>query len=212
MRNLGLLLLGLLLCHAREVQAGILWSATMTAQATGGSDVLSALSVPPGSAGVKFLPGSLHFGSGNGGLSVSFLPFYDPAQFPHGGNFSVGGSSASNYSVTVNLTDLASGVHRTFTFPSALFGLFSNTTASFFSLNSGPQSWQLGHNIYTVSIPFIEQPGPLGSSQPGRFDAEVQVKPAATPEPATLTLAGLGLVGLLGAARRERRPVPASPG
>jgi hypothetical protein len=110
------------------------------------------------------------------------------------------------YSLSVTLTDTASGASALFTFTGTLNGTFSsspitNITSVFDSPN--PQSALLGTNTYTVTLTDFVTPG---RTVMGFILAHVEVVPEANvpeanvpvPEPSALVLAGLGLVVLGG--------------
>jgi hypothetical protein len=127
-----------------------------------------------------------------------------------------------NASTTLGLDikDHASHAQHMFAFPAVFNGTAdvpthsSNVTLSFPSGMS--QSFVIGNNRYTVTIGPIQPLAwtAIGANFPGRnaffgeVDAHVTVSPAntaATPEPSTLALAGMGVLTLAGAAWQARR-------
>ena len=120
--------------------------------------------------------------------------------------------------LSLDIKDMASGANHMFTFPVAFNGTAnlathaSNVTVTF--PGSTSQSFTLGGNVYTVTIGPV-QPltwTSLGARFPNAFmgevDAHVSVNsggPAATPEPSTLTLVGVGLFAVAASGWRRRR-------
>jgi hypothetical protein len=83
-----------------------------------------------------------------------------------------------------------------------------NSSALDFTWTGDPVSQVLGNSRYTVTAKSIGVPIVLlgGVTTPGRLTATVTVAPAQViPEPSTLTLTGLGSLGLLGLALCRRR-------
>jgi MYXO-CTERM domain-containing protein len=126
----------------------------------------------------------------------------------------------STATLSLDIKDTASGAMHMFTFPVVFNGTAnlathaSNVTVTFPGAGPGGQSFTLGGNQYTVTIGPV-QPltwTSLGAHFPnafmGEIDAHVSVNsgsPAATPEPSSMVLAGMGLFALAGAAWRQRR-------
>jgi len=123
------------------------------------------------------------------------------------------GGSQANYSLSLDLRDIASGASGTLTFQGQLGGSFDGGTMGITNafLGSTTQSLTLGKNVYTVTIgPFVPPPGwgdpPYSQEPPGSISASISVQPvtSATPEPSSLLLACLA-VPPLGLARWLRR-------
>lgn len=138
----------------------------------------------------------------------------------------VGFGTGGNYSVSLLLTDTASGQSATFTFNGKFGGTLSGsnskvtTTIVGGSVTSpfgtvafaGPQAptVSLGANNYSVDLNHYTPPGPPSENLTGSIGGTVSVTTlgvAQVPEPSTLLLSAVGL-SLLGAAGwRKRRLV-----
>ncbi len=118
--------------------------------------------------------------------------------------------------LTLTLTDVASNAQGTLTFPGTLTGEIGKDSAvADFSFTPSIQSLLLGNNLYKVDLTssactWIQPSQRWGE---GAFDPNfimgplVSVETTTAPEPASLTLAGFGIVGLLGCAwRRKLKP------
>jgi hypothetical protein len=130
------------------------------------------------------------------------------------------------YSLTMNLTDSASGQSGSVTFTGALSGTFSTTSSNVANTFTGPTSQQLtlGGHVYTITIGPYAPPGPPGAANSGTISAHVAVDDNGgggggsgggggggdSPEPSTLVLSGLGLSFLGMASWRKRRGQKAS--
>jgi hypothetical protein len=133
-------------------------------------------------------------------------PFNSPSDFTRDGK----------YRIWLGLTDQASGQSGTLTFDGKVAGTIVNKSASVSNQFLSPltESITLGRNLYTVTIgPFVPPNGPLLpqphngdilANNTGSISAEVTVA-AHSPEPSSLALAGIGLVGLGFATWRRRR-------
>jgi hypothetical protein len=139
------------------------------------------------------------------------------------------GDSNGSYTLSVNITDTASGDSHVFTFAGKLGGTFSTgsslVTNDILDTGANPQTqtWTASNgNFYTVTIPdsFYSPPGPANSGGLGAISAYVTVVAgqgggsggddggggiAETPEPGTLALSCLGLAFAGAASWRKRR-------
>ncbi len=121
------------------------------------------------------------------------------------------------WSVDLTLTDTASGNSYDFIFGGRINGSLSNSNSTFTNTFVGATTLteQIGSNDYTVTLTTFSPPGPPSASNRGAISAFVSVSPASggtgtissigTPEPSTMILAGLGLVGVVATRFRRRR-------
>ena len=126
---------------------------------------------------------------------------------PYNDNYNFG------YTITVNLTDVDSGFSGVVKLTGTLSGSIASdgVTESSSLVTSLPvaQSITLGTTKYTLTAvlgKFFASPGapsPLTPGNPGRFTLETFASPA-VPEPSSIALTGIGVVGLLAIARRRR--------
>jgi hypothetical protein len=104
--------------------------------------------------------------------------------------------TAAPYGIALEITDIASGQKGTLHLTGQLTGTLSETKSDFTNLFSGNlvQSVVLGDNRYSVTVGQFKSPGPPQGGLPGTIHAtaEVSVEAVGVPEPATLTLVGLG--------------------
>lgn len=116
--------------------------------------------------------------------------------------------AAGNYTLTLSLTDSASGQQGTATFTGVLSGTFSTTSSEVRNSFTGPtsQTLNLGGHKYTITIGPYAPPGPPSAANAGTISAHVDVDQDTgnnnggdTPEPSTLVLSCLG-ISFLGAA------------
>jgi hypothetical protein len=121
-------------------------------------------------------------------------------------------SKTGAWSLSVLITDSASGKSKTVTFTGKLGGTLSGLSAGITNTFTGTTKFDfvLGNNEYVVTAGMYSPPGPPNASNKGSISAHVDVSPAGgggtqkAPEPSTLLLAVFGLAGL-GAARGRRR-------
>jgi hypothetical protein len=113
----------------------------------------------------------------------------------------------ANYSLTLNLTDSASGNSAPLTFGGTFNGSLSSTTNGITqSFTTASNSVPLGTHDYTVSLQYIPIPNLERSPFESILLATVTATDTATaPEPSALLLAVLALPGLGLLARRKRR-------
>jgi hypothetical protein len=117
-----------------------------------------------------------------------------------------------NWSVSLAITDTASGKSNTVTFTGTLGGTLSSLSAGVTNVFTGTTKFDfvLGNNEYVVTAGMYSPPGPPNASNKGSISAHVDVAPVGgggpqkAPEPSTLLLAALGLAGA-GAYRRRTR-------
>jgi hypothetical protein len=132
-----------------------------------------------------------------------------------------------DYSLTLTLTDTASGRTGNMTFTGYLAGAFSTTSSNLANTFTGDttKELRLGDNMYTVAIGPYAPPGPPGAANAGTISAHVEVQrippdggggdddppdddppdDRPTPEPSTLVLTCLGMSFLGAASWRKRR-------
>jgi hypothetical protein len=122
--------------------------------------------------------------------------------------------TAKGYSLALSLTDTTSHATGTLTFSGAFSGTVSGQSSHITNAftSAVTQSIVLGGNTYTVTIGPFTPPGPPSASNSGSISATALVSVSNgggggnnTPEPATMTLAGLGLAGMSLAGWRKRR-------
>jgi hypothetical protein len=110
--------------------------------------------------------------------------------------------TGKSYQLKLTLTDLASHAAGSLTFAGVLDGTISKLTSDISNTFTGPttQTLTLGHNIYTVTIDAYTPPAPPNADNLGAIGAHavVSVRPAQSPEPSTLVLAGLALAVVAG--------------
>lgn len=124
---------------------------------------------------------------------------------------------STNYTVTINFTDNNNGMTGSVTFAGTLAGDISDTNGTFSStLNNTytgglTQTATLGTDTWTFTVSntapgFFTAPGPPGAADgtgtAGTFSSFVTV--TAVPEPASMTLLGMGCLGALRVFRRRR--------
>jgi PEP-CTERM motif len=115
------------------------------------------------------------------------------------------------YSLSLAITDIASGKTGTVTFTGKLSGTFSATSSNVTNVFTSPSTevLTLGQNVYTIVIGQYSPPGPPTAGNAGAISAHVTVSSlsiqSTTPEPSSLIMAGLALTMGGGAAWRKRR-------
>jgi hypothetical protein len=116
--------------------------------------------------------------------------------------------TAQSYQLKLTLTDLASHAAGSLTFAGVFDGTISKLTSDISNTFTGPttQTLTLGGNTYTVTIGAYTPPAPPNADNLGAIGAhaEVSVRPAQSPEPSTLVLAGLALAAVAGLIVRGR--------
>jgi len=116
------------------------------------------------------------------------------------------------YTITMTLTNTNSGGTDTFTITGSMIGTISSTDGSTVSSNFNSStidpilvfSKTIGDAVFTLSAPVLTPPGaPLdnGTGLVGTFVVTV----SAVPEPSSIALMGLGVLGLVGVGRSLRR-------
>jgi hypothetical protein len=116
------------------------------------------------------------------------------------------------YTLTLNLTDTASGQTGSVTFSGFFSGTFSTTSSNITNAFTGDTTMQmsLGGHLFTITIGPYAPPGPPSASNAGTISAHVQVDDDSgsggsdSPEPSTLLLSALGVSVLGGATWRKR--------
>jgi hypothetical protein len=107
------------------------------------------------------------------------------------------------YTLTMKLTDLSSGLQAAVTFEGMLNGTVSASGSSLTNTFVGQKSfsYNLNHHIYDITVGYFGQPGAPGSTDLGRINVNVTVHH--NPEPSSFLLGALGLPAL-GLFRRRR--------
>jgi hypothetical protein len=197
--------------HASQTQApAIQWSYNFTPS----QSFVSADS--PGTGTVTFTNGLSQSASGNSDVVVTNLRTSSTA--PVGAPDTLTSNGA--YSVSMTLTDSASGQSATLTFTGKLGGNFSSVNSNVTNAFTGQTSdtVQLGGNTYTVAMTGYTPPGPPTANNAGSISAHVTVTSGNgdghgagnSPEPSTLVLSCLGLTVAGAASWRKRRRTLAS--
>jgi hypothetical protein len=171
---------------------------------------LAASADSPGTGGVSFSNQPAAAATGNSDIVATNLRVFSTATPSNPDKLMTGGA----YTLSLTLTDLASGASGTLTWTGKLTGTFSATNSNLTNFFTSPitQTLVLGQNLYTVSIGQYSPPGPPTAGNSGSIGAHVNVTSnggggiqSTSPEPSTLVLAGLALSVGGGAAWRKRR-------
>jgi hypothetical protein len=130
---------------------------------------------------------------GNSAIAVANLWTFSQTQPP-----SADALTNAGYTLSLNLTDGASGKSGSISFQGLLNGAISARGALLSNtfLGSLTQSVLLGSNLYTVTLGSFAPPGPPTASNAGSISAQITVQPNTVPEPPAFVLAALGLGGL----------------
>jgi hypothetical protein len=124
-------------------------------------------------------------------------------------------TSTGSYTLSLKITDDASGQSGTLIFSGKLSGTFSQSNANVTNKFTGQITQQLvlGSNTYTVTIGGYTLPGPPKATNAGSISAHVIMNGATVtsnnPEPSTLALASFGLTVMGAGWWRRRRAMPA---
>ena len=173
-------------------------------------DPISVAADSPGTGGVSLTSEALPKNAvGSSDIVATNLRIFSSASADAPDQLVTGGA----YTLSLTLTDDASGTAGTLTFTGKLSGTFSSNNSLITNVFNSPtvQSLTLGGNTYTVTIGPYSPPGPPTASNAGSIAAHVDVVAGDTigvqdvPEPSTMLLAGLGGLSFLGAAWRKRR-------
>lgn len=179
---------------AAPIQWGYNWSATPF--------------VTAGTGMITFSDESYRTAAGDSHVVAAQLQAVSSAHFTTPDVF---GPGDGNYTLSLALKDIDSGVNGTLTFTGKLQGQFSQYNALVTNTFNSPtvQSILLGYTTFVVTLYSYTPPGPPNQANLGSIGAMVEVssmKPAqATPEPSSMALAGLGLGAAGLAAWRRRR-------
>jgi hypothetical protein len=181
------------------------WSYSWTNNTTAGS--ISADS--PGTGGVSLTGESTKDATGSTSVVATNLRTFSTATASNSDQLSSNGS----YSLTITITDKASGQTGTLTFSGKLSGSFTKDSTNISNAFSGQttESIVLGGNTYTVTMVSYTAPGPSTAQDSGSIGAFVTVSAGggvqheSAPEPSTLLLSCVGLALAGGAAWRKRR-------
>jgi len=137
---------------------------------------------------------------GNGGTDI-VLANLDVSSTAPGEDAFSGATSA--YTLNVNLTDDASSASGILTFTGTLSGSVRPNASNLDNVFDAPQTQTitLGGTPYIVTIGPYTPPGPPNSARLGAIAAHV----VCVPEPGSLALLGVGLLPMMGLARRRRK-------
>lgn len=109
----------------------------------------------------------------------------------------------AEYTLTMRLTDLSSGLSVAVSFEGVINGTISSTGASLTNSFIGQTSfsYDLNHHIYDITVGYVKDPSAPGSTDLGSININVSVHH--NPEPSSFLLGALGLPAL-GFFRRRR--------
>jgi hypothetical protein len=165
------------------------WSYSWTPNVT----AVSADSPGTGKIVLQSEPGAT--ASGSSDIVATNLQTVSSADDDHPDHF-----TDTSYQLNLTLTDLASHAAGSLTFAGLLNGTISKLTSDISNTFTGPttQTLALGANVYTVTIGPYTPPAPPDAVNLGAIGAhaQVSVRPAQSPEPSTLVLAGLALAAV----------------
>ena len=190
--------LAVLFLAAPAARADVAWTYTW--------DVTpKVLTGDPGNSGALTFtaPAADSHAAGNSTVLAAALSTLSSALPSHPDTF-----SGQGYSLSLKLTDDASGQSGVLTFGGKLFGSMSAASSNITNSFTAPltQTLSLGGHTYSVTIgPFVAPGGPMQDNK-GAISAQVAVGPAVAqaPEPSSLLLAALGLPAAAALRRRRR--------
>jgi hypothetical protein len=169
----------------------------------------------PGTGGLSLTDESTHQADGTSDIVATNIRAFSSAARATPDKF-----TNAAYTLSLFLKDNASGQSTTLNFKGVFNGFISATSANVTTTFLAPltQTVKLGTNTFTVSLGGYVPPGPPTASNAGSISAHVAVNeisppgggggPGITgnsPEPSTLLLSCLGLVGMGLARWRKRR-------
>jgi hypothetical protein len=120
------------------------------------------------------------------------------------------------YTLSLFLLDQASNIGGTINFNGIINGMVSTNSSNLTNAFTSPvtQTIILGNDKYIATLGQFTPPGPPGAVNSGSVSAHVAVTVeilSKVPEPATMTLASVGVALLLLARYRTQRPFPLKP-
>jgi hypothetical protein len=181
------------------------WSYSWTNNTASGSIPADS----PGTGGVSLTGESTKDATGSTSVVATNLRTFSTATASNADQLSSNGS----YSLTITITDKASGQSGTLTFTGQLSGSFTKDSTNINNTFTGQttESITLGGNTYTVTMVSYTAPGPSTATDSGSIGAFVTVTAGGdiqktdAPEPSTLLLSCFGLALVGGTAWRKRR-------